>query len=55
MSEFFRSIRGAKFYDSDVPRIAVALERIATAFEVYNDAKERDEQEAKEATKAGQD
>ena len=38
MIEFFQSIRGAKFYDADVPRIAVALERIATALEAHNAA-----------------
>ena len=29
--EFFRTRMGAKFYESDVPRIAAALERIANA------------------------
>lgn len=33
MPEFFQTLMGKKFYDSDVPRIAKALERIAAALE----------------------
>lgn len=36
--EFWQSQRGAKFYDADVPRIAKALERIATELEKQNEA-----------------
>lgn len=32
--EFFQTMMGRKFYDADVPRIANALERIATALEM---------------------
>ena len=32
--EFFQTMMGRKFYDADVPRIANALERIATAMEM---------------------
>ena len=32
--EFFQTHMGRKFYEADVPRIANALERIATALEV---------------------
>lgn len=45
MSEFFRTMMGQKFFSSDVPRIASALERIAAALEKLN---ARDEAEAKE-------
>jgi len=31
--EFFRTMMGRKFYESDVPRVAKALERIADALE----------------------
>ena len=34
VSEFFKTIMGRKFYDSDVPRIAKSLERIADQLEV---------------------
>lgn len=33
MVQFFETRMGQKFYTSDVPRIATALERIATALE----------------------
>lgn len=33
MIEFFQTVMGKKFYESDVPRIAKALERIASALE----------------------
>lgn len=32
--EFFQTMMGRKFYDVDVPRIANAVERIATALEM---------------------
>jgi hypothetical protein len=35
--EFGSTMRGAKFYDADVPRIAKALERIATELEKQNE------------------
>ncbi len=31
--EFFQTVRGTRFYDHDVPRIAKGLERIAAALE----------------------
>lgn len=34
--EFFQTVMGHKFYEGDVPRIAKALERIATALEGLN-------------------
>ena len=34
--EFFQTMMGRKFYEADVPRIAVALERIADALEKQN-------------------
>lgn len=45
--EFFQTGMGRKFYESDVPRIAKALERIATALEARN-KKEADEQNRKQ-------
>lgn len=33
MVEFFNTMMGKKFYESDVPRLVSALERIATALE----------------------
>ena len=35
--EFGHTMRGAKFYDADVPRIAKALERIADQLEKQNE------------------
>lgn len=33
MIQFFQSMMGKKFYESDIPRLIAALERIATALE----------------------
>jgi len=33
MFQFFQSMRGAKFFEADVPRLIRALERIADALE----------------------
>jgi hypothetical protein len=35
--EFFQTIMGRQFYDGTLPRIAQALERIATALEKQNE------------------
>jgi len=36
MVQFFQTLMGRKFYGLDVPRVAEALERIATALEEQN-------------------
>lgn len=38
MIEFARTVMGAKLFDGTLPRIAKALERIATALEAQNAA-----------------
>lgn len=38
MIEFARTMMGAKLFDGTLPRIAKALERIATALEAQNAA-----------------
>lgn len=35
--EFFQTVMGHKFYEADVPRVAKALERIASALEKRNE------------------
>ena len=42
MAEFFLTGMGKKFYESSVPRIAEALERIAKALEKQNELKEEE-------------
>lgn len=40
MSDFYKTMMGGKFYAADVPRIASALERIATELRRANDLAE---------------
>ena len=42
MAEFFLTRMGNKFFESSVPRIAEALERIAKAVEKQNELKEEE-------------
>jgi len=42
MSEFFKTMMGTKFYQSDVPRLVKALEKIAEELEKANKLKEKE-------------
>jgi len=37
MPEFARTQRGAKFYDADIPRLTLALEKIGHLLETHNE------------------
>lgn len=41
MSEFFKTRMGRKFYDTDVPRLSVILEKIATQLQSLNEREEK--------------
>ena len=41
--EFHQTSQGKRFYDSDLPRLAKALERIAAALEKSNEMQEKKE------------
>jgi hypothetical protein len=41
MINFFQTMMGRKFYESDVPRLVLALERIAIALEEQNSYKNK--------------
>jgi hypothetical protein len=53
MPEFFQTLLGRKFYESDVPRIARALEDIASQLEIQNKLKEEELKIEREKLKKG--
>ena len=41
MPEFARTQRGAKFYDRDIPRLTLALEKIGHLLETLNEREDK--------------
>jgi len=51
--QFFQTRMGRAFYDRDVPAIAQALDRIASALEAISTKLDKDEKEEKKAGRWG--